>query len=84
MEMYSLTPSGIRLARSTNGVVDPNNKDYGKWRTIFALKFLHNADKNMIASYSNLPIETVSLALTSLQQKNLVQGESKGGANEFI
>jgi hypothetical protein len=84
MEMYSLTGAGLRLAKSTNGAIDPNNKDYSRWRVLYSLRFLHQADKSMIASHANLPIESVSLALTSLQQKNLVQGESKGGANEFI
>ena len=85
MELLSLTGNGKQLAKSTNGATNPNDPDYFRWRVIYALKFLHRADKDMIANYAKISPESVSLAITSLKQKGLVVGENRGGdVNAFI
>ena len=70
--MYSLTSKGYVAAKSTNGVSDPNHKDYAKWKILYTLKFLHYADKDKLVSACGISPAMCSLALANLRQHGYI------------
>ena len=72
METYTLTPKGYLIAKSTNGVKDPNNPDFAKWQILYKLKFLHYADKDRLIAVCGITPAAFSLAIAELRRHGYV------------
>ena len=66
MEIYSLTPMGHKLARSTH------NPDSSTWRVIHFLDTVGQSTKEQIAEFCGIGVGETAAALSTLRRKRVV------------
>ena len=73
MRIYTLTPLGKRLARSTR------NPDTTAWRIVHHLDKVGHETPDQIAGYTGISEGEASGTLSTLKRKGIVQEISGGG-----